>query len=158
MSFSDIEPVKRSCSCSISHAAKHNMHDTSCRDLSVPFCKTHNARPPITRNASPLPIDRYVSDWTFSFVTDEPTPVAHLRFAVPKILTGSKHKARTRQVIKPALDVLKHSYAAAFLGVAFLAAAVFFAGAFLVAFAAPEVVFCLLTRPELVFLSTVGTS
>jgi hypothetical protein len=42
--------------------------------------------------------------------------------------------------------------------VAFFAAA-FFAGAFLVvALAAPEVVFCLLTRPELVFFRTVGTS
>ena len=50
------------------------------------------------------------------------------------------------------------SYAAAFLAVAFLGAAAFFAGAFLVGFAAPEVVFCLLTRPELVFLRTVGTS
>lgn len=40
------------------------------------------------------------------------------------------------------------------MGVAFFVVAAFFAGAFLV----PVVVFCLLTRPDLVFLRTVGTS
>ncbi len=40
------------------------------------------------------------------------------------------------------------------MGAAFLGAAAFFAGAFLV----PLVVFCLLTRPDFVFLRTVGAS
>lgn len=40
------------------------------------------------------------------------------------------------------------------MGVGFLAAAAFFAGAFLVAAGA----FCLLTLPDLVFFRTVGTS
>lgn len=44
---------------------------------------------------------------------------------------------------------------AAFLGAAaFLVVVAFFAGAFLV----PLVVFCLLTRPDLVFFRTVGAS
>ena len=57
-------------------------------------------------------------------------------------------------------DCLVQAAASAFLGAAFLGAAAFFtvvaffAGAFLV----PEVVFCLLTLPDLVFFRTVGAS
>ncbi len=52
-----------------------------------------------------------------------------------------------------------HAAASAFLGVADFLGVAFFAAAFLgAALVVPVVVFCLLTRPDFVFLRTTGTS